>query len=194
MERTSFKLMGFAAILAVVLGAAFGIGRMVGPLDVGVETHDMAPASDMNATTGTKAAVAPNVSRAANVDGYTVTLEGDLRPRSTSELTMRVSKDSRPVTNLEPYLGAYGHLVILRVGDLAYLPVEPDTMSEESTVSGPAVPFGVEVPSDGTYRLFFDFRHDGQVHTAEFTAVASPQGENTDPADMAPTTEDHDGH
>ena len=29
--------------------------------------------------------------------------------------------------------------------------------------------FYAEVPSAGRYRLFLDFRHDGQVHTAEFT-------------------------
>jgi hypothetical protein len=64
--------------------------------------------------------------RTAEVDGYTVTLEGDLTAGADARLTLSVSKDGRPVTDLEPYLGAYGHLVALREGDLAYLHVHPD--------------------------------------------------------------------
>lgn len=32
--------------------------------------------------------------------------------------------------------------------------------------------FAVEVPSAGTYALFFDFLHDGQVRTARFVVEA----------------------
>lgn len=93
------------------------------------------------------------------VDDYTVDLEGDL---DDGAVTVRVSRDGEPVTDLEPYLGAYGHLVALREGDLAYLHVHP-----EGGDAGPEVPFAVEVPSAGGYRLFFDFKHDGVVRTAE---------------------------
>ena len=41
-------------------------------------------------------------------------------------LTLTVTKDGQPVTDLQPYLGAYGHLVALRAGDLAYLHVHPE--------------------------------------------------------------------
>ncbi len=62
----------------------------------------------------------------ASVDGYTVTLAGALRAGQESELTFTLAKDGRPVTNLQPYLGAYGHLVALRAGDLAYSHVHPE--------------------------------------------------------------------
>ena len=68
----------------------------------------------------------PRRRRTATVDGYTVTLAGDLVPGTASKLTLSVSRDGRPVTDLQPYLGAYGHLVALRDGDLAYLHVHPD--------------------------------------------------------------------
>ena len=93
------------------------------------------------------------------VDGYTVDLVGDL---DEGAVAVRVSRDGEPVTDLEPYLGAYGHLVALREGDLAYLHVHP-----EDGDAGPDVPFAVEVPSAGGYRLFFDFQHDGVVRTAD---------------------------
>ncbi|MBF8193898.1 hypothetical protein ITP53_51140 [Nonomuraea sp. K274] len=115
----------------------------------------------------------PHVSRTAAVDDYTVNLAGDLVPGRTSELTLTVSKDGEPVTDLQPYLGAYGHLVTLRAGDLAYLHVHP----EDSAKAGPEITFYAEVPSGGDYRLFLDFQHEGKVRTAAFTATATlPDG------------------
>ncbi|MGW3958525.1 hypothetical protein ACWED2_01805 [Amycolatopsis sp. NPDC005003] len=109
-------------------------------------------------------------SKTSTVDGYRVRLDGDLVPGSTSKVTVTVTKDGRPVTDLQPYLGAYGHLVALRGGDLAYLHVHPDgEPGDGKTPAGPAVTFHAEVPSAGTYRLFLDFQHAGQVRTAEFT-------------------------
>lgn len=111
----------------------------------------------------------PSASRTAVVDGYTVTLDGTLTPGAESRLTLTVRKDGREVTDLQPYLGAYGHLVSLRTADLAYLHVHP---AAGGTSSGPDVPFSVRVPAArGSYRLFFDFQHEGVVRTAAFTHV-----------------------
>ena len=106
--------------------------------------------------------------RTAEVDGYTVTLAGDLAAGTEARLVLTVTRGGRPVTDLQPYLGAYGHLVALRAGDLGYLHVHPD--GEPGDVpAGPDVVFHAEVPSTGSYRLFLDFRHGGIVHTAAFT-------------------------
>ncbi|MGW6564361.1 hypothetical protein [Streptomyces sp. NPDC054975] len=102
-------------------------------------------------------------------DGYEVRLGGTLRPGRAGELTLTVSKDGKPVTDLEPYLGAYGHLVALRDGDLAYLHVHPNEGGP-----GPDVSFTATAPSVGTYRLFLDFQHGGKVRTAAFTVHAGP--------------------
>ncbi|GAA4117074.1 hypothetical protein GCM10022415_14610 [Knoellia locipacati] len=111
--------------------------------------------------------------RTATVDGYTVTLRGDLTPGSDSALTLSVSRGGAPVTDLDPYLGAYGHLVALRTGDLAYLHVHPEGHPGDGTTRpGPDVTFGAEVPTSGTYRLFLDFKHAGVVRTAAFTLTA----------------------
>ena len=108
------------------------------------------------------------VRRTADAGPYAVSLEGDLVPGNASKLTLTVTRAGAPVTDLEPYLGAFGHLVALRDGDLAYLHVHP----EESDKAGPRIVFSAEVPSDGTYGLFLDFKHAGSVHTAQFTATA----------------------
>ncbi|MEH0981931.1 hypothetical protein [Micromonospora sp. CPCC 205556] len=130
----------------------------------------------------------PAPATSTTVDGYTVTLTGTPEPGRTSRLTLTVSRDGKPVTDLQPYLGAYGHLVALRQGDLAYLHVHPEgTPGDGRTSAGPAVTFAAEVPSAGAYRLYLDFRHGGAVHTAEFTVFAGTPGPTTGAAPAAPT-------
>ncbi|MGV9838380.1 hypothetical protein ACWDUL_29835 [Nocardia niigatensis] len=126
----------------------------------------------------------PPVSRTAEVDGYRVTVNGDLNTAG-SELTFTVTRDGKPVTDLQPYLGAYAHLVALRATDLAYLHVHPEG-EVGKTAPGPAVVFHAAVtsqpaaPSDGRYRLYLDFQHGGAVHTAEFTDEASTAASDSD--------------
>jgi hypothetical protein len=127
-------------------------------------------------------------STVAEVDGYQVSLDGDLVPGQSSEVTLTVSKDGRPVTDLEPYLGAFGHLVALRGGDLAYLHVHPEGEPGDGvTKPGPAVSFFAQVPTEGNYRLFLDFKHDGVVRTAEFTV--STHGAPAGAPESAPHSE-----
>lgn len=113
----------------------------------------------------------PKPSVSARIDGYTVTFDGSLVAGTGSELTLMVEADGSPVEDLDPYLGALGHLVAIREGDMAYLHVHP--IDEAAGPGGPEVRFAVEVPTPGTYRLFFDFSHGGEVRTAAVTFVAS---------------------
>ena len=104
----------------------------------------------------------------AHVDGYDVTLGRErVSAGEDTVLTATVTRDGEPVTDLQPYLDAYGHLVSLRDGDLGYLHVHPD----EDGGPGPAVAFHTSFPSAGRYRLFLDFRHGDVVHTAAFTVT-----------------------
>ncbi|MFF8290885.1 hypothetical protein ACF068_16890 [Streptomyces sp. NPDC016309] len=136
---------------------------------------DFTPAGGEALTLGADLAVSgtyrpappPAPNRVAEVDGYRVELAGTPEPGRAAELTLRVSRNGRPVTDLQPYLGAYGHLVALRAGDLAYLHVHP-----HEGPAGPEVAFTATAPSAGAYRLFLDFRHGGKVRTAAFTVHA----------------------
>ncbi|MFI6137708.1 hypothetical protein ACIBCC_05925 [Streptomyces griseus] len=132
----------------------------------------------------------PDAERTVTVDGYEVTLDGALRPGAGSELKLGVEKDGKPVTDLQPYLGAYGHLVALRAGDLAYLHVHPNGEPGDGRMKpGPEVSFTATAPSKGVYRLFLDFRHEGKVRTAAFTvhaggpAAAEPESGNEESAE-----------
>ncbi|MDO0917213.1 hypothetical protein QQM39_42345 [Streptomyces sp. DT2A-34] len=130
----------------------------------------------------------------AKIDGYEVRLDGGLLPGKESELKLKVSRNGRPVTNLQPYLGAYGHLVALRSGDLAYLHVHPGgAPGDGRTKPGPEISFMATAPSSGTYRLFLDFKHEGQVHTAAFTVPAAAASSVPSEA-SSPEAEPSHGH
>ena len=101
-------------------------------------------------------------------DGYEVRREaGGLAAGEHSELSFAVSEGGRPVENLQPYLGAKGHLVALREGDLAFLHVHP----EETEDAPDEIVFDATFPTAGRYRLYLQFKHDGVVRTVEFTVV-----------------------
>jgi hypothetical protein len=112
----------------------------------------------------------PAPTATAEVDGYTVVLTGTLEAGTETDLQLSVSRDGVPVTDLQPYLGAYGHLVVLRAGDLGYLHVHPlGEPGDPDVTAGPHVEFATTAPSAGTYRLFLDFKHGDVVRTAAFT-------------------------
>ncbi len=115
----------------------------------------------------------PPAAMTDSVDGYTVRLDGAPEPGSETALTFTVTKDGAPV-DLEPYLGAFGHLVSLRAGDLAYLHTHPTQDARAGERGGPNVEFGTEFPTAGTYRLYLDFRVGGVVRTATFTVTLPP--------------------
>lgn len=108
----------------------------------------------------------PAPSTTARVDGYDV----HLHERGMSALSFTVRRGGAPVAGLQRYLGARGHLVVLRAGDLAYAHVHP--------LANPGAPgeiaFESALPSPGSYRLFLQFRHGDRVHTAAFTREVTP--------------------
>ncbi|MGY4279767.1 hypothetical protein [Streptomyces sp. M18.1] len=160
----------------------------------GKDARNLTLGADLAASGRFEPARLPAPDRTATTDGYQVALSGSLRPGEPGELTLRVSRDGKPVTDLQPYLGAYGHLVALRSGDLAYLHVHPNGEPGDGTTEpGPAISFTATAPSTGTYRLFLDFKHEGEVRTAAFTVRAGAAPDTQAPAPTT-TTEHSDGH
>jgi len=95
--------------------------------------------------------------------GYEVSLSGDVIAGEESELLFTVRRHGEIVTDIPDYLGAKGHLVALRDGDLAYLHVHAD---EDRLV------FEADFPTAGEYRLFLQFDHGGEIRTVAFTVNA----------------------
>jgi hypothetical protein len=103
---------------------------------------------------------------AAAADAYEVRIDaGHPEAGEEARTEFTVARDGRPVDRVEPYLGAAGHLVALRDGDLAFLHTHPTGGPRDA---GP-IGFDVSYPSPGSYVLFLQFRHAGEVRTARFT-------------------------
>jgi Domain of unknown function (DUF4396) len=119
-------------------------------------------------------------STAITEDGYRVELSGGESSAGTpTELGFQVTRDGEQIA-LEDYLGAKGHLVALRSTDLAYLHTHSSEgeghgggHDETGGGHGGTVMFETEFPSESRYRLYFQFKHRGQVQTAAFTRRVS---------------------
>jgi hypothetical protein len=106
--------------------------------------------------------------RQVTTGNFTVSYGGTPGTGSTQPLLATVTGPGGRPAVLEPYLGAFGHLVVIRQGDVGYVHVHP----EPRLVDG-KVKFWLTAPSPGTYRMFFDFQVAGTVHTAAWTATVS---------------------
>jgi hypothetical protein len=99
--------------------------------------------------------------------GYDVRLDaGAARPGQEADLRFEITRDGEPVRT-EPYLGAGGHLVALREGDMAFLHVHP---------ADDGVRFAATFPTAGRYRLFLQFKTSdppARVQTVAFTQEVS---------------------
>jgi hypothetical protein len=126
-----------------------GAYRVFADFSVGGEPRTLA--TDLAVDGEVRTTPLPAPATTARTDGLEVTVSDDLR--------FTVTRDGRSVA-LQDYLGAKGHLVALREGDLAFLHVHPDARS---------LRFEATFPTAGRYRLFLQFQVDGRVHTAAFT-------------------------
>ena len=121
----------------------------------------------------------------------------DLAPKTADSMTVSVSlpsgglvagldekvlyhvadaKTGKPVTNLEPYLAAYGHTLVLSEDTMEYVhahPVEllPDRI--EDAAGGPDLTFKALLPKPGRYRLWTQLKRGGVVSTVRFTVTAT---------------------
>ncbi len=113
----------------------------------------------------------PGGGHAKTAGSIQVTLEDD-HPVSGQhfELAFRIadSKTKQPVTDLEPYLGAVGHVVILSEDTEEYLHVHPI----DESASGPEARFATSFPEPGVYKLWAQFQRDGRVITVPFVVEA----------------------
>jgi hypothetical protein len=147
--------------------AAAGTYRLFADFSSSGEAHTLG--TDLQVDGRFVARELPHPTATAQTDsGYEVRLD-----ETGGEVRFTVFEDGRQVRDIEPYLGARGHLVALREGDLAFLHVHPESRASK----GSDIRFGVEYPSEGRYRLFLQFKLDARVHTAAFTREVGEGGD-----------------
>jgi hypothetical protein len=110
----------------------------------------------------------PAAAKTAEVDGYTVTVKGEPMAGMAHPMTVTVTKDGKPVTDLQPYLDTYAHLTAFHEGDTAFAHLHPQT-KVNGDHGGPDLSFNAELPTSGNWRLFLQFQTGGKLHTAALT-------------------------
>ncbi|TVY03308.1 hypothetical protein [Cohnella terricola] len=111
--------------------------------------------------------IVPDGSLEQNADGIRVNLAIDqLTPRqdATLKFSMTDVKSGKPITDLQPYLGAIGHVVILSDDGERYLHVH----AEEDQGTGPDAVFETQFPRSGVYKIWGQFQHNDQVITVPY--------------------------
>ena len=126
-------------------------------------------------------------------DGVRIHLEGDATVGATSDLALTFAhvdaagRATGPVTDLQPYLGAAGHVVVMRADGSTFAHRHAETFDTHDrpvlalpgTRFGPDLDLHVRFDRPGAYRLWAQFElADGTVVTAPFvlhpTLPASP--------------------
>ena len=75
-----------------------------------------------------------------------------------------------PVTDLEPYLGAWGHALILDADALDCVHTHPTRLATSGSASGgPDVAFNAVMRRPGAHRIWAQFKRAGKVTTVDFT-------------------------
>jgi Cu+-exporting ATPase len=122
--------------------------------------------------------------RTVIVDGVRVELYGRAQAGVTSDLTFSLAdaRSGQPLHNLQPYLAAAGHVVIMRADGQTFAHEHADVRDSSGapvfalpgTTFGPDLPVHAHFEEAGTYRLWGQFRlGSGRVITVPFTVEAS---------------------
>ncbi|MDQ1560091.1 MAG: hypothetical protein QOD32_3151 [Pyrinomonadaceae bacterium] len=130
------------------------------------------------------ATLAADTSFTKTIDGMKISLGwggGELVPGAFVRLKYAIAdaRTNDPVRDLEPYLGAWGHTLILDADQSDYLhshPTEtlPEGTERASLRGGPEVEFGAMFPEAGLYRIWTQFQRNGRVSTVSFTVEVKP--------------------
>ena len=126
----------------------------------------------VNGPDATTSVAVPAPESSTTVDGYTVRVAGQSMAGEEVPLSITLTRDGKPVTDLQPYLGTYAHVTAIHSGDLAFAHLHPSE-SVHGGHGGPSLIVNADLPEGGTYRMFIQFQTVGTLHTAALTITAS---------------------
>ncbi len=129
-----------------------------------------------NAATYTPTPLNPEPPTAKFVNGYEVTylLPNEVKRAKEFTFGLLIKQDGNEVTDLESYLGALGHSVVIRADSLDYLHTHPTEMhktigAHTKKQSEATIEFTTTLPQQGIYKIFTQFQHKDKVVTTSFT-------------------------
>ncbi len=113
------------------------------------------------------------------VYGYQVTLTHTaLGIDVDAAMTFTLMRGGKPVTDLEPFLGAMGHLVMISEDRASYVHSHPLT---QNATKGPTVQFNTMFTRTGIYKAWGQFKRHGRVITVPFVVEVSVDGHTHTP-------------
>lgn len=127
--------------------------------------------------------IVPDAPLVKSIGDYQITFAApkEIQVQTPITYSLNVKKDGKEVTNLETYLGAFGHSVILRAETLDFIHTHAENQIMDMTdidhgsmemkmmeSSGPEISFRTTFPQAGLYKIFTQFQHEGKVFTVDF--------------------------
>lgn len=119
-------------------------------------------------------AALPHPTASAVVDGYRITLSGQVADAySSGSMRLHITRQGEDVASLQPYLGSYVFVTCFREGDNALMRTVPVEAPESArSLGGPKLTLKPVFPAPGRYRMFLEFRTFDQIRTASLTLHA----------------------
>lgn len=125
------------------------------------------------------ARLVPDAAASKTVGNLTATVRYDPVPmlaavHSHITVTLTNAGTNTPVNELQAYLGAFGHMLIMSedmIQSVHLHPLEnlPTGVDPETVRGGPSVIFEGLLPRPGRYRAWTQFRYRDKIHTFPFT-------------------------
>jgi hypothetical protein len=95
------------------------------------------------------------------------------------KVTLRQTGDGAPVTRLQPYLGAFAHLLMIHEDAQTFVHAHPDPREAENGANGArgSLSFLVRPPKAGLYRAWIEFQlEEGKIERTDFILEAKEAG------------------
>ncbi len=111
------------------------------------------------------AKLTPNVPSKVAGDGLNANVSVENDKDSAVRISFALSDQAdKPVTDLQPYLGAMGHLVVISADGSRYVHAHP----VEDKATGGKVQFEADFPGPGIYKGWGQFQRAGKVYVVPF--------------------------
>ena len=99
-----------------------------------------------------------------------------LPTRKTISVQAAVTDESgRAVTDLQPYLGAMGHFILIHEDGETFVHSHPDEREPGAGRNG-VIPFLVRLPKPGLYRGWIQVQRNSEITTTPYVLEAAPAG------------------
>ncbi len=109
----------------------------------------------------------------------THTLPANLANQQEATYVLTIERSGQPITDLQQYLGALGHSVILKEGTLDFIHthageggmqgMEHGAIMGSASKTGPNIEFTTTFPEPGIYKIFTQFQHQEKITTTDYT-------------------------